>query len=208
MRAARDRLLFLLKSLGTATAATLAARLGVSVQAAREQLAALLRDGLVAFEDEAGGRGRPKRRWRLTEAADGRFPDTHAALAVELIAAVRSELGEAALDRLIARREADTAGQYKTALAACRRLDLKLAKLAELRSAEGYMAEVSKAADGRGYLLIENHCPICAAARACQGFCRAELAAFQDALGDKVEVTRVEHILAGARRCAYRIAPR
>ncbi|MGH2578525.1 MAG: MarR family transcriptional regulator, partial [Actinomycetota bacterium] len=44
-------------------------------------------------------------------------------------------------------------------------------------------------------------------ARACQGFCRSELEVFRDVLGPGVEVERVEHILAGARRCAYRITP-
>jgi predicted ArsR family transcriptional regulator len=58
---------------------------------------------------------------------------------------------------------------------------------------------------GGGFLLVENHCPICAAAAACQGFCRAELQAFRNALGPDVVVERAEHILAGARRCAYRI---
>lgn len=208
MSTSRDRVLFLLKSLGSASAATLAGRFGISAQAARELLAALHADGLITYEDVAEGRGRPKRRWRLTDAAQSRFPDTHAELAVELIGAVHAELGPQALDRLIARRERETASRYGAALAACRRLDLKVMKLAELRSAEGYMAEVKPSEDGRGYLLIENHCPICAAARACQGFCRAELEAFQAALGDKVEVSRAEHILAGGRRCAYRIAPR
>lgn len=81
-------------------------------------------------------------------------------------------------------------------------------KLSELRSAEGYMAEVQPTPDRKGFLLIENHCPICAAAHACQGFCRAELEIFRDALGDGAEVTRTEHLLAGARRCTYRITPR
>ena len=50
--------------------------------------------------------------------------------------------------------------------------------------------------------------PICAAAAACQGFCRSELQIFQAVLGEDVQVTRTEHILSGARRCAYRIAAR
>jgi predicted ArsR family transcriptional regulator len=62
-------------------------------------------------------------------------------------------------------------------------------------------------AEGDGFLLIENHCPICAAAAACQGFCRAELEVFQDTLGPGVAIERIDHILAGARRCAYRIVP-
>jgi predicted ArsR family transcriptional regulator len=60
-------------------------------------------------------------------------------------------------------------------------------------------------ADG-SWILAENHCPICAAARNCQGFCRSELSVFRAVLGPEVTVERVEHILAGARRCAYRIA--
>ena len=60
--------------------------------------------------------------------------------------------------------------------------------------------------DGGGYLLIENHCPICAAATACQGFCRAEREVFEQALGNEVSVERTEHIVGGDRRCAYRVA--
>ena len=69
------------------------------------------------------------------------------------------------------------------------------------------MAEVQAHPDG-GFTLVENHCPICAAATACQGFCRAELEVFRSVLGDDVTVERTDHILAGARRCAYRITVR
>jgi predicted ArsR family transcriptional regulator len=68
------------------------------------------------------------------------------------------------------------------------------------------MADVLPQADG-SVLLVENHCPICAAARDCQGFCRSELAIFQDTLGPDCQVERTDHLLAGARRCAYRISP-
>jgi predicted ArsR family transcriptional regulator len=53
---------------------------------------------------------------------------------------------------------------------------------------------------------MENHCPICAAATLCQSFCRSELEIFQDVLGPGARVERTDHILAGARRCAYRIS--
>ncbi|ARO29186.1 transcriptional regulator domain-containing protein [Rhizobium sp. NXC14] len=45
-----------------------------------------------------------------------------------------------------------------------------------------------------------------AAATACAGFCRSELETFRAVLGADVE--RSEHILTGARRCAYRITAR
>jgi predicted ArsR family transcriptional regulator len=70
------------------------------------------------------------------------------------------------------------------------------------------MAEVRREEGGGGFLLVENHCPICAAANACQGFCSTELDLFRTVLGPSVEVERVEHIVSGDQRCAYRVRPR
>jgi predicted ArsR family transcriptional regulator len=78
--------------------------------------------------------------------------------------------------------------------------------LAQLRTREGYMAEWWEEADGT-LVLVENHCPICAAATACQNFCRAELDVFRSVLGPHASITRSEHLLSGSRRCAYTIAP-
>lgn len=82
----------------------------------------------------------------------------------------------------------------------------RVARLAELRTREGYMAAWTEEADG-SFLLVESHCPICAAATVCQGFCRSELDIFRTVLGPDARVERSEHLLAGARRCAYRIEP-
>jgi predicted ArsR family transcriptional regulator len=147
--------------------------------------------------------GRPARHWHLTQAAHDRFPDTHAELAVYLINAMRSTLGDTALDRLIRVREQETKCAYRAALSGAMTLRARVARLAQIRSREGYMAEWR--ADAGGFLLLENHCPICAAAASCQGFCRAELDVFRHVLGPDVAVDRIEHVLAGARRCAYRI---
>lgn len=206
--AAMDDLLFQLKTRGPATAADLADRLDISPQAVRERLSRLAGDGLVVHSDEAQGVGRPKRIWDLSEQAWKRFPDTHAELSVSLIEAIRSSLGEDALGQLIAHRETETEARYGAALSGCTELAHKVAALARLRTREGYMAEWQPADDGDGYLLIENHCPICIAARACQGFCRAEQEVFARVLGPDCRIERVEHLLAGARRCAYRISPR
>jgi len=81
----------------------------------------------------------------------------------------------------------------------------RLTKLVELRTLEGYMA-TQEQADGV-FWLLENHCPICSAATKCQNFCRSELQQFQQLFADIATVSREEHIIDGARRCAYRIAP-
>jgi predicted ArsR family transcriptional regulator len=204
MRTPTERILIQLKTRGPAETLALAGALGISRQAALQHLERLAAEGLVDHSDERRGVGRPRRTWRLTEAAQARFPDTHAQLTVELLDAVRAEFGEAGVERLIARREAQTAKAYRTALAPAADLQARVARLAELRTAEGYMADWTPDPGG-GFLLVENHCPICAAAAACQGFCRAELEVFRHALGPDVAIERCDHILAGARRCAYRI---
>ena len=118
---------------------------------------------------------------------------------------VRREFGEEGLDRLIAGREQDALRAYGARLVGADDLAERVARLAEIRREEGYMAEVSE--DDDGFVLIENHCPICAAAAICQGFCRSELDTFRRVLGEGCKVERTDHILAGARRCAYRITP-
>jgi predicted ArsR family transcriptional regulator len=201
--AGRDRVLGLIKRRGPLRSAEIAAALGTTQEAARQQLVRLADEGLVTAAVEAAGVGRPARRWHLTDAAHARFPDTHAELTVRLIETVRTTLGEAALDRLIRAREDDTIRVYGAALRGAATLRARVARLARLRSREGYMAEWR--AEAGCFLLLENHCPICAAATACQGFCRAELEVFRAVLGPGVTVERIEHVLAGARRCAYRI---
>ncbi len=178
---AADRFLVLLKTRGPQTSAELGSALGITFEAARQQLVKLAKEGFVESTSEASGVGRPTQVWRLTAAANARFPDAHAELTAQQ----------------------ETRANYAAELADAADLRERVARLAAIRTREGYMAEWREEDDG--FLLVENHCPICAAAAVCQGFCRAELEVFQEVLGAGAQVTRVEHIPAGARRCAYRI---
>lgn len=201
----RQRLLQQLKSGGPQTAGQLAEGLGLSGMGVHKQLQQLAEEGLLQWQDEAGAVGRPRRVWRLSATGHAEFPDRHGELTVQLIQQVRSLLGEPALDRLIDAREQDCERRYQAALSGKRSLRSALMTLAVEREREGYMARVERA--GADWLLIEDHCPICAAAQACQGFCRSELALFQRCLAPWGEVQRTEHQLAGGRRCAYRVSP-
>jgi predicted ArsR family transcriptional regulator len=205
-RPTADRLLALLKTGGPRTAAELGKALGITAEAARQQLVKMSADGLLVAFSESHGVGRPSQRWSLTAAGNARFPDRHAELTLQLIRTVRKELGEGTLDRLIEARSSQARVNYSAALEGSADLAERVARLAAIRTGEGYMAAWHP--DGAGFLLIENHCPICAAATECQGFCRTELELFGQALGPEVSVERTEHIVAGARRCVYRIQPR
>ena len=205
MTSTPDRLLYQLKSRGPQPAATLAGACAITPMGAHKQLQSLQEQGLVSAHDEADGPGRPKRTWTLTAAGHARFPDRHGELAVQLIRQAAAVLGPDAVDRLIAAREEEQQSGYDAALSGLATVGARVRRLAELRSGEGYMARAEK--HGKAWLLVEDHCPICAAATSCQGLCRSELQIFARCLGDGVRVERVEHVLAGGRRCAYRVSP-
>jgi len=202
-----DRVLLHLKTKGPQPAAQIARKLGVTAMAVRQHLYALRDSGLVTFDDERRKVGRPARIWRITESAQSRFPDSHAELTVEMLAIIRATFGEKGIDRLMSERTRLQTRTYGARMrAAGKSLEARVNALAKLRAEQGYMAETARQRDG-SFLLIENHCPICAAATSCQGLCREELMLFARVLGDDVSVERTDHILAGARRCAYRITP-
>lgn len=205
MQSTSEQILFELKTRGPAKTRDLATRTRITRQAARAHLEKLAGEGFVEHATTPDGVGRPRQVWSLTTRGHGRFPDTHAQMTVDLIEAARGEFGEAGLARLVDRREQAMAAHYEQALAGTGSLEQRLERLASLRSAEGYMAELTRCPGG-GYILAENHCPICAAAAVCQGFCRSELALFARLLAP-ARVERTEHVLAGARRCAYVVAP-
>lgn len=202
-----DRILYLLKTRGALTAKQLSEQLQMTPMGARQHLLQLEEQQLVSSFSKAEKVGRPSQYWQLAMLGHQRFGDSHSQLSVNLIDAVRQVFGEQGLEALISQRETDTRKQYLAALEHLESVEQKVTQLADLRSKEGYMAEVQSEQSG-DYLLIENHCPICVAAQHCQDFCRSELALFQECFSGTAEVSRDEHLLDGARRCCYRISPR
>lgn len=200
----RIALLDTLKRRGPLDAETLGKVLGVTAMAVRQHLYGLSEEGYIDHDTEAAARGRPRKLWRLTDKAQALFPDRHQDLALDLIDAMKTSLGPDGMSRLINFRGAQQIARYKAAMENAKTLDAQLSTLAQMRSQEGYMAEYTR--DGDDWIFIENHCPICSAARACTGICASELEVFQASLGPSVSITREEHILKGARRCAYRVS--
>lgn len=208
---AQRRIVDHLKRTSQATTGDIADTLGVTTQAVRPQLAELEERGLVVSETlSTGGRGRPPVGWALTALAVDLFPDRHGDLTVELIRAVRDELGDDALDTVIAARDreqlADVQRQMDEQGIAADDIAGRAEVLARHRSRQGYMAEITP--DGDDLLLTEHHCPVCAAATECQSLCRGELEMFTDAIGAHGAVERQQHLLSGDARCVYRIRTR
>jgi predicted ArsR family transcriptional regulator len=203
----RRSIVKLLKADGPLDAQRLAAQLSVSTMAVRQHLYALAAEGLVTSEEKPVPIGRPAKHWRLTREADRLFPDAYAELNVALLEALEETFGAPGLAQLLGVRRARQERSYRERIPPTASLEQKVRRLAVIRTDEGYMASVREEEGGR-LLLVENHCPICAAATACTGLCAAELELFRSVVGDHGTVERTEHILAGARRCAYLVTPR
>ncbi len=203
-RKTRRAIVHILKTEGPLTSAQLAARVGLTAMAVRQHLYALQSEKFVAVEERPVPVGRPAKHWRLTREADRLFPDAYAELSISLIGAMGDAFGADGLKRILESRCARQQAAYAIRITPSASLKDKLMQLARIRTEEGYMAEV-QSGEKSGFLLIENHCPICVAATQCQGFCTAELDLFRSVLGPGVQVDREEHIISGARRCAYRI---
>jgi predicted ArsR family transcriptional regulator len=202
----RRAIVKLLKTEGAMDAAQLAAKLHLTAMGVRQHLYELQREKLVTAQERPVPLGRPAKYWQLTHEADRLFPDAYAELSVDLIDALSDTFGDAGLERVIQSRFAKQRADYLNRIPHPGSLKEKLRALARIRTEEGYMAQVKPEPKG-SFLLIENHCPICAAATVCKGFCSTELDLFRAVLGPGVSVERVDHILSGDRRCAYKIAP-
>ena len=203
LTASFEKFLKLLKTRGPQSSAGLARELGITVEGARFQLTRMAEEGLVEAVQASKGVGRPSQIWSITERGTQHFPDKHAAFSEQLLESMQELLEPGQINSIIALREKKAKEKYREALKDIPNLEEKIARLAELRNSDGYLAEWDK--EEGGFILIENHCPICAAAQRCADLCEAEMNTFKEIFGEEVLVERVDHIIAGARRCAYKI---
>ena len=199
----RERAVDLLKTSGPQSLSALAMAFEVTVEGARFQMLKLEKEGMVTSSKTVIGRGRPQQIWSLTNAGQSRFPDMHAALTVKLMEVMKETLGENAVSKVIIANGDRGTSKYLQALEGITDLEARITSFVAIRSGEGYMAQLIK--DDEGFIFVENHCPIGAAAHANPGICIAEFKTLQTVIGENVPMRRIEYIVDGGRRCAYRI---
>jgi predicted ArsR family transcriptional regulator len=200
----RKAIVTLLKQHGPMDAVTLASKLSLTGMAVRQHLYELQNQQVVEYEEEARPMGRPAKIWRLTAQANRWFPNGYLQLSVDLLISIRASFGEEGLGRVLEDHKFGQKKRYQEHLSDATNLKDKLQRLSNIRMNEGYFAEVQEQEDG-STLFVQKHCPIMDAAAVCSGICRNELELFQLVLGDGVTVERVEHLLSGGSRCAFRI---
>jgi predicted ArsR family transcriptional regulator len=189
----RDRVSALLLQHGPQTAAELAGLLRVSPAAVRRHLDALTAAGRV--EERQGperhrGRGRPARRFTLTERGRATFPHAYDDLALTALRWVSAAGGpdavRAVAELQLAGLEARCSTAVQEATRAADRAPFDRAKaLAEALTAEGYAASASAIASGGQ--LCQHHCPVAHVAAEFPQLCEAETAVIGRLVGTHVQ---------------------
>ena len=189
----RDRVSALLLEHGPQTATELAARLGVSPAAVRRHLDALVTAGRLEerlTRDVHRGRGRPARRFHLTDAGRSSFPHAYDDLALTALRYVAASGGpdavRAVAEQQLAGLETRASSAVEGAVAAAGGQPVDRAQaLAVALTAEGYAATAS-AISGGGQLW-QHHCPVAHVAAEFPQLCEAETAVIGRLVGTHVQ---------------------
>jgi DeoR family transcriptional regulator, suf operon transcriptional repressor len=203
--AGRRAVLYAVRRRGEATVEQVAEQLGITLSGARQHLSALTAAGYVgAAEVPAEGpkRGRRALVYTVTDAADAVFPKAYGELTNELLGYV-SERDPELLDDLFARRREQRIAAAQARLARKRGLGAKVAELTRILDEDGYLASSEQIAPGV-YRIVEHNCAIWAVAQNYGQACSSEID-FIRAVLPGTTVERVQHMVAGARRCAYEV---
>ncbi len=207
----RDRVCQTVLQRGPISAAELGAELGLTPAAVRRHLDCLEAEQLVSVW-EAGttgqrGRGRPARRYVLTDAGHAAMTSEYDDLAAAALRFLQAEAGSAAVRRFADQRVADFEQRYTPVVAAAGADPHARAQaLADALSAEGFSASTRALQAGGasvGVQLCQGHCPVQHVAREFPELCEAETDAFSRMLG--VHVQRLATLAHGEHVCTTHI---
>jgi predicted ArsR family transcriptional regulator len=189
----RDRVSALLLEHGPQTATELAGRLGISPAAVRRHLDSLVAAGWLEerlTREAHRGRGRPARRFHLTDAGRATFPHAYDDLALTALRYVAASGGpdavRAVAEQQLAGLEARASSAVEQAVNARPGEPVDRAQaLAVALTAEGYAASAS-AISGGGQL-CQHHCPVAHVAAEFPQLCEAETAVIGRLVGTHVQ---------------------
>jgi DeoR family suf operon transcriptional repressor len=201
----RRAVLYALRRRGEATAEEVAEQHDITVSGARQHLSALVADGLVATAErapDAGRRGRRTLVYSVTPAADELFPKAYGELTNELLGYV-ADADPALLEQLFQRRREARIDSARARVGSKRGLRAKVAELTRILDEDGYLATYENVGHGV-FRIVEHNCAIWAVAQRYGQACTSELDFIRAAL-DGATVERVQHMVAGARHCAYEV---
>jgi predicted ArsR family transcriptional regulator len=197
--------LYAVRRRGDATAEQVAQQLGITVSGARQHLTALIDDGLVDSTErapDAPRRGRRALVYFVTPQGDAVFPKAYGELTNELLGYVVDTDPEM-LEAIFVKRRQRRIDGARTRIQPLGTLAEQVHELTRILDEDGYMATVERVDDDT-FLVVEHNCAIWAVAQQYGQACSSELEFIRAVLPDAA-VERTQHMIAGARHCAYEI---
>ena len=194
----RDRILdLLLKSERPLSVQSLSAALGISRNAAHQQVMALEREGLIERDASIRTRGRPSQGYRLSNAGGATFTRQYALLARQLLTQLSRHLEPAEFERAMTRMGEDLAASLS--IDAERGSDEAISAIAGLMRELGYESAAIEGEDGPE---IEAHnCVFHDLAFADPTICEIDLSILRSLSGKPVEHRRC--MARGERSCRF-----
>lgn len=193
----------LLQSPQGATVETLCESLGVTHNAIRQHLTALIGAGLVTRGSARPTGGRPQSRYLLLPAGRDLFPRNYGLIAASMLEHLYAEAGKTSVQALLGRLGRELG------IAAALRIDAAddegvIHALAEQLDALGYEASAVRR-DGETQIEAYN-CVFHSLAKAHPDVCRFDLAFMEAATGRPIQ--HMECIVRGGNTCRFRVEPR
>jgi DeoR family suf operon transcriptional repressor len=192
---------------GQATAHELAEQFEISPQAVRRHLKDLEDEGLIQHQAVQVGMGRPQHTYELSPKGRERFPAHYDTFALSLLDTLAETVGKDQVRDILRMQWQRKADEYRQKVGSGS-LQERVAKLVELRKAEGYMAEwhpVEPQESGSAatqFIVTEYNCAISQIAETFPSVCGNELEMFALALQD-CKVERTHWLVNGEHRCGY-----
>lgn len=206
----RRQIALLISKQGPISAAEIAAELNLTSPGVRRHLDNMTDDHVVCIHEsssESNRRGRPARRYVLTDAGRRELTAKYDALAIDALRYLADHHGREAVQEFAAARAAKLTERLSPAVKqAGPELPDKVNALAAALSDEGYVAsasEVSHPATPGALQLCQGHCPVQQVAAEFPELCTAEIAAFTDLLG--APARRLATLVDGSHVCTTHI---
>lgn len=189
----------------SATAQELATKLEISQQAVRRHLKDLANQELISYSVIAKHMGRPQHAYQISSKGRESFNQStsqnYSAFAISLLGTLAETVGAEQVSQILSKQWQRKAIEYRSKLGnGC--LENRVAKLVELRKAEGFMAECHSLESSDGFMMTEHNCAISNVAESFPGICGHELEMFAQILPD-CTVERTHWIINGEQRCGY-----
>ena len=198
MKSTRERILQTLVSQPRSTINELADAVGINGISVRHHLSSLEAEGLVTYEEERHGVGRPRLVYLLTEKGLERFPTRYLRLTNRLLDQLKETLPTATVNTIFTQMASDLA-ENASHQAQSLNTEQKLDLVKDVLAQEGFLVEWEK--QGDQYQIHEITCPYYHIGQNHPEVCSVDQTVISKVLSIPVE--KINCVLSGDAHCTY-----